>query len=191
MALRPALEYCLPAMMLDETTFQSILSPALSSIKHALSLSSKSPTQIIFFPSFYGGFDVRNMWVQHPAVASKFIVQHVRNSDSCGVRIQALLAYHQLEAGISAPFEILLGTKKGKYLTDTVLSRLLGGLKKLDLTICAPYWSPPPGRTVMEEFLKHEDDTGALIKLNICRMRAKVHYIMDMVTLDGNELLPR
>ena len=191
MALRPALEYCLPAMMLDETTFQSILSPALSSIKHALSLSSKSPTQIIFFPSFYGGFDVRNMWVQHLAVASKFIVQHVRNSDSCGVRIQALLAYHQLEAGISAPFEILLGTKKGKYLTDTVLSRLLGGLKKLDLTICAPYWSPPPGRTVMEEFLNHEDDTGVLIKLNICRMRAKVHYITDMVTLDGNELLPR
>ena len=42
----------------------------------------------------------------------------------------------------------------------------------------------------MAEFLHHEDDEETLVKLNTCRLFAKVHYVTDMITLDGNELLP-
>ena len=42
----------------------------------------------------------------------------------------------------------------------------------------------------MDVFLQHEDDTETLIKLNICRIWSKVHYMSDLTTLDGKELLP-
>ena len=69
-ALRPSLEYCLPVLMLDETIFQDLLKPAFLSMKHALSLSSTSPTSVLFFPKSFGGFGAMNMWVRHLTMAS-------------------------------------------------------------------------------------------------------------------------
>ena len=45
---------------------------------------------------------------------SRFVVQHVRNGDSCGKRLQSLASYHQLESGISAHFSSLLNMKYDK-----------------------------------------------------------------------------
>lgn len=123
-------------------------------------------------------------------MATQFLIQHSRNSDSCWRRIKALLGYHQMESGLSDSFYALIGTKWQGYLTDSILRCLLCGLSKLNLNICVPHWSPPPGRTVMAEFLHHEDDEETLVKLNTCMIFAKVHYVTDMITLDGNKLLP-
>ena len=130
------------------------------------------------------------MWVHHLSIMAKFVIQHVRNQDSCGRRIQSLLAYHQMEAGVSMPFSNLLNTNKAGYLTESPIYHLMEGLGRLGIKLQAPHWIPAPGRTIMDVFLDSTKDIITSIKLNICRMHAKTHYITDMLTLDGRELLP-
>ena len=132
--LWPALAYPLPAVTFSEKDYRELLRPAFPSIKHGLSLSSKTNNSLLFFPEQYGGFGVHDMWIQHLAAMSRFVVQHFRNADSCGRRIKSLLAYHQLEAGISASFITLLGTKKESYLSTSPISHLASGLKKWGLS---------------------------------------------------------
>ena len=90
-----------------------------------------------------------------------------------------------MEAGLPDPFFALLGTKHECYLTDSTMLRLLRELKTLGLNIHVPHWRPPPGKTVTAEFSKHANNIDTLQKLNTCRLISKVHYIADMVTLDG------
>ena len=42
----------------------------------------------------------------------------------------------------------------------------------------------------MEVFLEKTEDIVTIIKLKMCKMHAKVHYLTNMLTLDGRELLP-
>merc|ERR1719491_2085200 len=114
---------------------------------------------------------------------SCFLIQHVRNSESCGNRVKGLLGYCQLEAGVSTSF----------YPSSIIHSTDI--FPRLLCLISSPGWNiwdwkflqltgDPLWRRVMDARLQSTSSAETIIKLNMCRMTSPIFYATDMTTLD-------
>ena len=59
------------------------------------------------------------------AQQTQYFIQHVRNGDSLGRRIQILLSVYQMESGLDDPVGGDALGKAGNYLTDSLALSLL------------------------------------------------------------------
>ena len=186
--LQSTLRYPLPAITATERQLKKAFQAAFPSLKHSLSLPSTSPNHLLTFPAMYGGFGVMDIWIEHLASMARFFLQHSFNQDSFSNRAKALLAYHQLEAGTSGSITSLLGTNRADYLTPSLVTHLLTGLKEFGIFLSIPHWQPPPGESLMDIILAATSDADERFKLNTCRLHAKVHYLSDLLTVDDQSL---
>ena len=149
------------------------------------------PDKLLFLPKFYEGYGIQDLWVLHLAEMSRFVVQHVRNMDSLGKRVKILLSYQVLEAEISGDYISRPQTTKPPYVTNTILNHLAEGLKELKTVLCLNHWVPPKQYvTIMELIMSATNDVEQLLKLNMCQMMVKAHYLHNILSLDGKAILP-
>ena len=68
------MKYLLPAITATEQQLQKTLQAAYPSIKHSLSLPSTAPNHLLQFPPIFGGFGVMDIWLEHLATMTKFLI---------------------------------------------------------------------------------------------------------------------
>ena len=191
MELLPQVQYPLPAVSLSERQLQHIMRPAYPSMKHALGLCEKTGTESIFYPTQFGGYGMTDLHLESLVHQTKFMIQHLRNGDSVGRRIMILMNTHQLESGLSTPFERFDLGQIECYMTDSIILELLKGLHALNATIRMKHWVPQRGEATIMEGLIEARVTPEYLKIaNRCRMWARVHSIQDLALCNGKTMHP-
>ena len=86
--LLPRLTYPLPAVSLTQEECETIMRQAMPSIKHSLGLLRTRETEVMYFPYAYGGYGVLDRHLAQISEQSKYVIQHLQNSDSVGRQIK-------------------------------------------------------------------------------------------------------
>ena len=186
MELRLQLRYPLPAVALTKKQLENVMAPARVSIKHALGLCQKTPTESIFFPAQYGGYGAGDLHLTMLSTQARYTAQHLRNNDLLGRRVKIIMETHQLESGLSTCFERGSLEKTASYMTRSLILDLLLELHHLGIHLNMEHWVPQDGGpTIMECLVNEKVCVEDLIKANRCRMWVKVHSIGDLALCDG------
>ena len=188
--LCPRLRYSLPAISLTEAECKRILHPAIPSIKHGLGISRTAPNEVIHFPHEFGGYGVMDLHIEKLAEQTRYIVQHLRNNDSLGKRVLISIGTTQMESGINQHIERNGRLARMKYVTPTILTELIEELWLLKAEIWFDHWVPGKGDTIMEIVRKESRSAEQIREINVCRTWLQVHYISDIITMDGKKIHP-
>ena len=84
---------------------------------------------------------------------TKYVIQHLRNRDSVGRRIEILMCHHQLESGLSTQFERGSVKMTAAYIKGSIILNLLVELEKLGAKLLMKHCVPPGRRETIIQAL--------------------------------------
>ena len=158
----------------------------MPTMKHAAYLSSKFSDAIMNLPLRFGGYGVRDVSKEMVFQQVRMFLSAYRSGGNTGVKVRALLEYHQLESG--GKQSILEGNGSRDYLlTKSWLTVLVSRLRKMGLWIRAEHWVPDEeaGETLMDYMVGREENMEVLKKFNMCRMHYGVVCKDEVYSMEG------
>ena len=186
--------YGLPICHFSPSQLENIQKPMTPVILSKLGICQNTSCKLCFLSSYYGGLDLRDLYVEQGIGQLQFIIRHLCSPGMVGSLLFTVLGWFQYNAGVS--YCIMTNPSphlphlEGRWLLSVrdFLRSIHGSLQFTDAQI------QPPQRLrdsyLMDIALGAQFSKPALRGINLCRMFFNATTISDITNASGTMLAP-
>jgi hypothetical protein len=186
--------YGLPVCHLTKQQLQNIQNPMTPILLAKMGICGNTRRLLCFMSSYYGGLDLRDLYVLQGTGQLEFIIRHLRSPGMTGSLLKIVIGWFQFNAGVSycvlANPSPAIPYLEGYWLCSVrnFLASIHGSLEFVDDQIQP---AQREGDTYLMDIalasqLNHHDLRG----INLCRLLFNALTISDITNASGNRLSP-
>ena len=186
--------YGLPICHLTKKQLTEIQKPMTPVLLTKLGVCQNTSRQLCFLSSYYGGLDLRDLYIEQGCGQVEFILRHLRSPGMTGVLLKIVLGWFQFNAGVSYPVLAdpapALPHLEGNWLCSvrSFLSSIHGSLELADDHI-------QPIQRLRDQYLMDLATPGffnnqEIIGINLCTLHFNALLLSDITNAAGSRILP-
>jgi hypothetical protein len=186
--------YGLPICHLTKNQLTEIQKPMTPVLLTKLGVCQNTSRHLCFLSSYYGGLDLRDLYIEQGCGQIEFILRHLRSPGMTGALLKIVMGWFQFNAGVSYPVfaypALELPHLEGKWLCSVrrFLHSIHGSLDLNDNQI------QPPQRLhdqyLMDLALPGPFSSREIRGINLCRLYFNALLLSDITNANGTRILP-